>query len=161
MYYPKISTVFVDYIAAPQALRDAGLWGFWAADMFDPSTRGNNFITALHKLDHDREQVRACRTPSLAASIRTGCVFCPSSSFGGVFCEPDCAKGVIKPNSHETTCSLRDEEEAQVANRSIRILASFCRFLHRHVRLFAPHSQQDNFLCIHGQRQAGALVGVG
>lgn len=33
----------------------------WEADTFDPSNRGNNFLTALHKLDHDREQVCACR----------------------------------------------------------------------------------------------------
>ena len=33
----------------------------WSADTFPPSSRGNNFITALHKLDHDREQVCACR----------------------------------------------------------------------------------------------------
>lgn len=32
--------------------------GLWGPDVFNPVTRGNNFITALHKLDHDREQVR-------------------------------------------------------------------------------------------------------
>eukprot|EP00752_Nemacystus_decipiens_P002896 g2694.t2 len=31
--------------------------GWWAADTFDISNRGNNFVTALHKLDHDREQL--------------------------------------------------------------------------------------------------------
>lgn len=30
----------------------------WGADAFDPAVRGNRIVTALHKLDHDREQVR-------------------------------------------------------------------------------------------------------
>lgn len=46
----------------------------WSADTFPPSSRGNNFITALHKLDHDREQVCACRVSSLAAFV--GAVEC-------------------------------------------------------------------------------------
>lgn len=48
--------VFINYTTVPsQALQEDGQWG---ADTFNPSKRGNNFITALHKLDHDREQVR-------------------------------------------------------------------------------------------------------
>ena len=31
----------------------------WAPDMFNPSKRGNNFMTTLHKLEHDHEQVCA------------------------------------------------------------------------------------------------------
>ncbi|CAN0254180.1 unnamed protein product, partial [Pylaiella littoralis] len=29
----------------------------WGADAFDPAVRGNRIVTALHKLDHDREQL--------------------------------------------------------------------------------------------------------
>ncbi|CAN0232315.1 unnamed protein product, partial [Scytosiphon promiscuus] len=37
--------------------KDFGISSAWAPDVFDPAARGNNFITALHKLDHDREQL--------------------------------------------------------------------------------------------------------
>ena len=46
------------HYSLPQDFQMPGLWG---PDVFSALTRGSNFITALHKLDHDREQVRTER----------------------------------------------------------------------------------------------------
>lgn len=49
---------FPKHSAYPSLLQGLKVSSGWGADVFDPSARGGNFVTAPHKLDHDREQVR-------------------------------------------------------------------------------------------------------